>query len=94
MRAPWRPLENTACKPPAASLYRMQEAAPAYRGFEIERHEMTIRTATAAEIRAYWREREAACRIHRDGRVSFRPARNPAIEAVEAARDSGDEGDV
>ena len=34
----------------------MQEAAPAYRGFEIERHEMTIRTATAAEIRAYWRD--------------------------------------
>ena len=44
----------------------MQEAAPACRGFEIERHEMTIRMATAAEIRACWREREAACRIHID----------------------------
>ena len=45
---------------------------------------MTIRTATAAEIRAYWREREAACRIHRDGRVSFRPARSPGIAAAMA----------
>ena len=39
---------------------------------------MPIHIATAAEIRAYWREREAVCRIHRDGRVSFRLAHGPA----------------